>query len=514
MNPTNKPDFWFAHKFSKRRFLKTLSATALSLGIAPKAFAADEDETWDLIVIGGGNSGLPAAIFAARRGAKVLIIEAASQLGGTLFLSTGQMSAAGTKLQKSKGIEDSPQSHYDDVMRISKGTADPGIVRLAVFNAAETFDWLTDSGFEVLPGQPVTGTTHEPYSSARYAWGPEGGKSILKILEQELQPELDAGRVSVVMRTEATELIQASDGSVTGVVTTDRDGQSKSYVGHHILLSCGGYASNPEMYEELEGVKDYSDTSYAFSQGAGITLGIAAGGYVRGGEDHLPIFGGIFKDEEYPSPLLAMARHFPPERPPWEIYVNVNGKRFLREDVPSHDAHEEALRDQQDERCWVVFDDEIFRNAPPLVNGWSREEIADAFDGTPMFYKADSLDGLAEAASINPTALLKTVTQYNEGQSAGTDVLGRQHMPLPIAKAPFYAIRLQGWHLTGAAGLAVNSELRVIRQDGSPIPNLYAAGELLGQGQCMGRSYCGGMMVTPALTFGRLLGQRMLPFES
>ena len=56
-------------------------------------------ERWDLIVVGGGNAGLPAAIFAAERGARVLIVDAAGAIGGTLFLSSGQMSAAGTKLQ-------------------------------------------------------------------------------------------------------------------------------------------------------------------------------------------------------------------------------------------------------------------------------------------------------------------------------------------------------------------------------------------------------------------------------
>ena len=130
---------------SRRRVLSLLGATA-SLSALP-ACARKDTTVWDLIVVGGGNAGLPAAIFAAMRGARVLIVDAAAQLGGKLWLSSGQMSAAGTKLQASKGIEDTPQSHYDDVMRISKGTADPDILRLAVFNAAETFDWLTENGF-------------------------------------------------------------------------------------------------------------------------------------------------------------------------------------------------------------------------------------------------------------------------------------------------------------------------------------------------------------------------------
>ena len=102
--------------------------------------------------------GMPASIFAAKRGARVLVVEAAAQLGGTLFLSGGQMSAAGTKLQKAQGLKDSPEEHYNDIMRISKNQANPEIVRLAVYNAADTFDWMTDNGLVVHPEHPVTGT--------------------------------------------------------------------------------------------------------------------------------------------------------------------------------------------------------------------------------------------------------------------------------------------------------------------------------------------------------------------
>src|SRR5262245_23898621 len=122
-------------KISKRRFLMGASVAAVGAATTRNAIAQDKT-AWDVIVVGAGNAGLPAAIFAAQRGAKVLLIEAAGQVGGTLFLSSGQMSAAGTKLQKSKGIEDTPQSHYDDVMRISKHTADPVILKLATEAAA------------------------------------------------------------------------------------------------------------------------------------------------------------------------------------------------------------------------------------------------------------------------------------------------------------------------------------------------------------------------------------------
>jgi fumarate reductase flavoprotein subunit len=504
-------------RLSRRQLLSLMVSTAgLSL-TAPLARGASP-EKWDLIVVGGGNAGLPAAIFAAERGARVLIVDAAGAIGGTLFLSSGQMSAAGTKLQAEKGIQDSPQSHYDDVMRISKGTADPDIVRLAVDNAGKTFDWLMDNGFEVHSDHPITGTTHEPYSNARYAWGLNGGMSILKVLFAQLQPHIDSGKVHVRTNTAVTQLIQDADGNVQGVMTKDSEGNVANYLGSNTLLACGGYASNSEMFEELEGAKDYSDVSYHFSQGAGITLGLAAGGYVRGGEHHLPLFGGILADDNFPSRMIGTARPWPPRRPPWEIYVNVNGERFLREDIASHDAHEQAIIAQPEERCWVVFDDEIFNAAPLLVygsfsGGWTPESVREAFDnGTAMFYKSDTLEGLADVAGIDRDGLANTVSEYNIGQASGNDVLGREHLPLPIAKGPFYAVRLQSWCLTTFAGIAVDQTLRVIRKDRSPVVNLYAAGELLGGGQFMGRSYCGGMFVTPALTFGRLLGKKLLSF--
>jgi len=523
MTRSNNPKNPLPSKVSKRTFLSALGATAVGLGIAPKSSMAMSEtgtlesnshpEGYDLVIVGGGNSGMPAAIFAAKRGARVLILEAAAQLGGTLFLSGGQMSAAGTKLQKSQGLKDSPQEHYNDIMRISKNQADPDIVHLAVYNAADTFDWLTDNGLEVHPEHPVNGITHEPYSRPRYAWGLEGGISILKILEEQIQPHIDSGAVTVLLTTEVTELIQDDSGAVTGVVTRNEGGETANFYSRNILLACGGYCSNAEMVEELEGHTDYGDVSYPYSQGAGITLGIAAGGYVRGGENYLPSFGSILQDNNFPSPRLARWTSYPPSRQPWEIYVNIKGERFLKEDMLSHDIREHALVRQPDQRCFAVFDDAILDAAPPGVSGWTREEIREAFEYQPIFFQSDTLEGLAEAANIEKDGLVATVARYNQGQAGGKDALGRVHMPMPITKAPFYAIRIQGSQLIGWAGLAVDKQLRVIRQDGTAIPNLYASGELLGTNQFMGRSYCGGMMVTPALTFGRLLGDRMLNFD-
>ena len=204
---------------SKREFLIGAGATAAALGLRTASARAAARREWDLIVVGGGNSGLPAAIFAAQRGASVLIIEAAGALGGTLFLSSGQMSAAGTRLQRESGIDDTPQLHYDDIMRISKGHANPELVRLAVNAAAPAFDWLLANGFKVRDGHPITGTTHEPYSRARYAWGQNGGRSILEVLNAQLAPHIESGRVMALVGHSAVDLTRDSRGAILGVVT-------------------------------------------------------------------------------------------------------------------------------------------------------------------------------------------------------------------------------------------------------------------------------------------------------
>lgn len=467
---------------------------------------------FDLIVVGAGTAGLPAAIFAAQRGAKVLLLEAAPEIGGTLILSSGMMAAAGTKLQAKLGISDSPQAHYDDVMRISQGTADPALVRLTADHAAATYDWLADNGFEPLPGQPVFGQAHEPYLTRRYVWGADGGRSILAVLRRQLEPQLANGRITLKVSTPVTSLVLADSGAVEGVRVAEnaQGGASEAvYRARHVVLTAGGYASNPSLFEALNGVRQYSRLAYPFSKGDGIQLGLSVGGSVRGRAHYLSNFGSILADENYPTTMLARWLVTPEKRLPWEIYLNARGERFVREDEPSIDAREHALREQPELRYWIVFDQAILDAAPIGIPGWTREELEQKFNTHPMFLRADSLAELAERAGLPAAAVEASVAQYNQGLRDRHDAFGRVHLPLPLGRAPFYAVRHQGHSITSTVGLVVDAQLRVLRAGGEPVPNLYAAGEILGSGQTMGKAFVGGMMATPALTFGRLLGSSL-----
>jgi fumarate reductase flavoprotein subunit len=472
------------------------------------------NKPWDVIIIGAGTVGLPAAIFAAQRSDKILVLDAAPDIGGTLHLSGGQMSAAGTRLQQEKGIEDSPALHFEDVMRISKNTADSELVGLAVNNAAETMDWLETIGFQPLPGHPVKGQDHEPYSVQRYVWGAELGQSVLAVLRPQFEAVVESGRVTLKLSTRVTRLVQEDDGAVTGVVTSTEGGAEETFSARSVVIAAGGYVANASLYEELSGHPAYADYCYPHCVGDGLTLGLAAGGVSRGREHYLTSFGSVMQSYDVPSKVRCDLEHWPERRMPWEIYVNVHGKRFIREDEPSVDVREHILQGQPDVRYWIVCDAVTLKEAPPLCPAFSPDEIKTAAEsGEPMFYVADTIAALGEKAGLPGDVLAETVTAFNDGQARGVDYFGRSHLPRPVAKAPFYAIRAQGISVSGVVGLKVNNDLQIIRDDGTPVLGLYAAGETLGAGATMGNAICGGMLVTPALTFGRILGQHLLPMS-
>lgn len=469
-------------------------------------------DTWDLIVVGAGTAGMVASIFAAKRGARILALEIAPEAGGTLHISTGQMSAAGTKLQKAQGIKDTPQDHYDDVMRISQNTANAGLVRKAVDNAADTFDWLIEQGLKVMPEHPVKGSGHEFYRERRYYWGPDGGRSVLDTVRPVFLKAVDEGQVTLKLNTEVTALEQDSAGRVIGVRAKTRGEGEARYRGQNVLLSTGGYSSNPALFQELNGHPLYAVAAYPWSQGLGIRMAQAIGGWTRGRENYLCSFGAILEGDTIPSSILARPIHNPDLRQPWEIYVNVKGERFVAEDEPSVDRREHALLKQPDLRMWMIFDDVIAREAPSFIDGWTKDQILAKFGNHPMFFKAETLEAVAKKAGVDAKGLAATVAAYNASLTKA-DPLGRTHRPRPIAKGPFYAIRMQGASISSTVGLGIDEQFRLLDTANRPIPGIYVAGELIGAGQTMGNAFVGGMMVTPAMTFGRLLGSQIIQWD-
>ena len=493
-----------------KRELLTGAGAAAALALMPRISRA-AGETWDLIVVGGGSAGLPCAIFAAQQGARVLVVDRAHRLGGTLDRSMGQIAAAGTRLQAELEIEDSPEAHFDDIRRISKGKVDTGLIRVFVNEAARTLDWLGEHGFTPLDGHPVKYGGHEPYMTRRYQWAEQGGVAILKVLLPQFLDLARQGSIEFLIRTDAQELIQDDSGAVKGVMVRDAMGRKMDLLGRKVALTSGGCAGNPEMFREMHGAPLYASLAYPFNLGGGLEMGVAAGGTLRGAELFQTFFGMVLNDFNVPStPAPIPVRTTPQSRMPWEVYVNTAGQRFVREDHPSVDAREHALLGQQDHRYWIVFDQAIMDAAPSVVMNWDRARLDLAFDKYHFFSRGESLAELAYWAGIDGDGLTAAVDGYNSAQAAGQDSdFGREHMPLPVGKPPYYAIRMQGAQILSFAGLNVNTSLEVLNGNGDPIPNLYAAGEVLGAGAVTGFGIVNGMLLTPALVFGRMIGERV-----
>jgi fumarate reductase flavoprotein subunit len=384
------------------------------------------------------------------------------------------------------------------------------MARLWADHAGPTVNWLAANGLKIADDQPVAGTSYDHYSVPRYVWGAQNGRSILAIVKPLLDRHVSAGSVTVLTEAGAVDLIKDARGAITGVVVEDSKGKRSDIHGLNTLISSGGCAANPTMFENLHGVPLYRRVAYPYSQGAGFSLGQAAGGYLRAADNYVGYFGSIAANDQIPSPPAANMSIDPRSRAPWEVFVNAHGQRFVQEDHPSMSARDRTMDRQPGHRFWAVFDQRILDEAPPLVPAWSRDALMSSFNKHPMFTRGASVSELGVITGLDPANLEKTIHAYNLAiEKKMPDPFKRAHRPLPISRPPFYAVRSQTWTLKSYVGLAVNGDLQVITRERRPVPNLYAAGEVLGA-TTGGRAHTNGASVTPALTFGRLLGQKII----
>ena len=466
---------------------------------------------WDVVVVGAGTAGLPTAIFAAHRGMRVLAVEKSHQVGGTLYLSGGQMSAAGTRHQQRHGVEDSPEEHFRDVMAFSEGKANQDLVRLATSNAAATIDWLDDLGFEFSPEcpAPTVHYHHNPYSKARMHWGTRAGYSILDLVVPEFECLVAEGSVELMLNTSLTGLGRRGDGEWG--VQVDGPGGRMEHASRAVVLTAGGYTANPGMFRRLSNGRLVSPGLPTVT-GDAHRIVSELGGALRNGNRWLPTFGGI-EDPDAPHRALHTdywASLAPQVRPPWEVYVNRAGKRFMSEEEGDEVTRGRALRAQPGQVFWAIFDEAALDRAPPLLPGWGVEKVRSRAGDSPPLFSADSLEGLAAVAGIDPDGLAATVSAYNAAVGGAPDELGRKHLPLPIGTPPFYAVENHATTLRTPAGVTVDAGLRVLDSEGRPFGGLYAAGETLGSAVFSGGGAAAGMSITPAMTFGRMLGSSLI----
>ena len=361
--------------------------------------------------------------------------------------------------------------------------------------------------------------------AGRAARGRLTGHRMLS-LGQALAAGLRAGLlrdgVPVWLDTPLTGL-EVQDGRVTGIRVT-RDGEPVTVRARRgVLIATGGFERNEEMrrryQREPTGVK--WTTGAPGNTGDGIWAGLALGAA-----------SGLMDDAWWgPSIALPGGPYFClAERSlPGCLLVNGAGQRFVNESAPYVDAVH-AMYDQNTPEnphipAWLVFDQRyrdryVFAGLPPgrpLPRRWY---------AAGSVVTAGDLAGLAQAAGVAADGLAKTVTRFNEFAAAGRDEeFGRGESAYdryygdprvrpnpnlaPLARPPFYAARIVPGDLGTKGGLRTDSRARVLREDGTVISGLYAAGNA--SASVMGHSYAGaGATIGPAMTFGYIAAHAMV----
>lgn len=478
--------------------MKKLWSILLCLVVVMSSAAVAASPVVDVVVVGAGPAGLSAAIEAAETGARVVLLEKTSALGGALLYTGGTVSGAGTKIQQAQGIEDSPKLHFLDSIVEGDFKVNPELLMLYCNLAGPTIDWLVEElGVEIT--EAVFAPEHTLYSVPR-TYKPamiDGKAAVLVGLLQKIE-EYD--NLTIFTETEAVKLIQDElTHRVIGVMAVDRDGRLTNYYAQHgVVLATGGFGNNPAMLQRYaEGAENWFMISAPGATGDGHRMAREVGGALTNME-YVPTYNyGFELANGQPSLVYVRSELF------GGLYINRDGQRFVNE-LASQKERERALREQPNSIMFEVFDEAIrLANNRPRIN---------ALCESGEIVSANTLEELAVKIGLDPKTFVNTITTYNGYVEKGEDLdFGKTPLEVKLENPPFYAAKLRPLGLLTLGGVEVDLRTRVLDTDGNVIDGLFAAGELMGG--VHGTHISSGNGITAPLAFGRLAGQQVVLTE-
>ena len=443
-----------------------------------------KDGTCDIAIIGAGGAGLSAAVAAAESDSslKIVVLEKQGIIGGNTNYSTGGINAAETDIQKELGIEDSKQLFYDDIMRGGKYENIPSLVRNFVEHAPGTISWLTGLGADLSDVGLMGG------SSVKRTHRPKGGTAIGPHLMKVLRAATSSKNIEIRTLNKVTGLLSNASGSVTGVKVQNADGSNYLLTAKAVIIATGGFGANLDMVTSLQpSLKGFATLNHPGATGDAFSWVTAIGGAT------------IQMANIQIHPTAEATNHIlitEAVRGNGAILVNCEGKRFCNE-MGTRDVVSAAILAQTDGKAFLIFDQGV-RQSLASIETYANQHLLN---------EGATVTELANTVGIPANALTETLNRYNAQQEAGVDEdFGRSatEMTAALQTAPYYAVCVTPAIHHTMGGLSVNTETQVLRTDGTPIPGLYAAGEVTGG--LHGANRLGGNGVADIVVNGRLAG--------
>ncbi len=456
------------------------------------------DERTDVLIVGSGVAGLSAAIEARQAGADVIVLEKMKVTGGNTRISDGGLAAPGNPLQEQRGVEDSVELFYQDILRAGLGLNHPHLVKIVAERAAEAIRWtMNDLGVKYLDRLDRFGG----HAVARcLTTKNHSGADIIRAQQAKL------AQLGVKIRTRCLleRFIINNNGVVSGVQIrsgyksgTSNSGTLKNIRARRaVILATGGFGSdvqfrtlqNPSLNASIGSTNQRGATAEGLI--AALKIGAAPihlswiqlgpwgcadeTGYGRGAS--------FASYSVYPAGILVDP---------------ATGCRMVNEWADRRQRSDAILK--ADHVCVGLVDATGAQKASDSLEACLKRGSVKAFN---------NLSDLASAYEMDAHQLENTVNRYNQCVKKGErDEFGKMLAKAqPLDKPPFYAIRL--WpkvHYT-PGGLGINSDAQVIDLGGRPIPHLFAAGEVCGG--VHGASRLGSCSLTECIIFGRIAGQK------
>jgi len=464
----------------------------------------DEKLEADIVVLGAGGAGLAAAVTAAGKGAKVIVVEK-RPVPGVATLFAGGTFAIESPVQKRLNVQESKDDIFKIIMQHSHWTLNAQIVRAWIDKSGDTIDWLEKKGLNFRLMRLYPDQTPLALHCAE-----KNGSAIINALMKDCH-ELG---VKVLFNTRANKILTDESGVPNGVVVRGKKNEIVIQTSS-VIITTGGYGGSKSLLRKYcPGYisRDYSiNTLKKIHNGDGIRMAFQVGA-ASDSLGHLLFHGPVVETSRFAwFPFIEACT----------LWVNREGERFMAEsaDFNPFESPNGVLR-QHGQMCFSIFDEEIKQHI--LAHGLERSQAGTRPD--PVKFKEslndadvkreagifDSLDDLVSWMKIAPQNFKDTINEYNACCDEKYDHLFCKNSKYlrPLRKPPYYAAMCFPGHLSTLGGIKINHKMEVLNKECKRIPGLYAGGN--DAGGFAGTTYNGQTAGTGsgfALTSGRITGE-------